>query len=88
MVKRSVIWSFSSWANTDRIPIMARPKGVEVSKFLLTEIKSTPFARKRSSMRVRVSFLASGETIQLVDDHGVNGVGFDVLQQLPEGGAV
>ena len=36
---RSKIVSLSNWANTERIPIIALPNGVVVSKLSLTEIK-------------------------------------------------
>ena len=45
-----------SGANTDNIPIIARPKGVDVSKFSVIDAKLTLFFINTSSIKKSVSF--------------------------------
>ena len=55
-MERSLNCSRSNCANTDNIPIIARPKGVDVSKFSVIDAKLTLFFINTSSIKKSVSF--------------------------------
>ena len=56
MFMRSFICSRSSCANTAKMPSIALPSGVSVSKFSVMDAKPTPFGVNTSSMMWSVSF--------------------------------